>query len=377
MSRITALRCSAFLSIFTLVAIGAGCVGEGSPAAAGAPQSPIQADEEVVFFPTFGHQPSQDGQWRFPLHGWIFEPETGSVVRGAAIGGLRRALGVSEEESSGEVFRARARSFLVDNERGKDISILLGAGVYTLESSAANGHFQSELTLSEAEVQALCSEQSSPDKLRFRAVVRADDDRRFEGVIHLVPPDGLSVVSDIDDTVKVTGVGDKKQVLESTFLREFQAVPGMAALYAKWAAKGVRFHYVSSSPWQLYPALAKFLEGAGFPEGSFHLKLFRPKDSTFFSLFASPEASKLAVLEPLVETFPRRRFVLVGDSGEKDPEIYGALARKYPAQIERILIRNVSKEPPTSERFLAAFQGLPRKVWLVFREPTEVDARDS
>ena len=66
--------------------------------------------------------------------------------------------------------------------------------------------------------------------------------------------------------------------------------------------------------------------------------------SDFFSaVFLGPQNQyKTGVIERILADFPRRRFLLVGDSGEQDPEIYGAIARKHPEQVERIFIRNVA-----------------------------------
>ena len=63
-----------------------------------------------------------------------------------------------------------------------------------------------------------------------------------------------------------------------------------------------------------------------------------------------------------------RRFVLVGDSGERDPEVYGELARRHPRQVTRILIRDATDEPGDSTRFEAAFRNLAPGLWRVFRE---------
>jgi phosphatidate phosphatase APP1 len=147
----------------------------------------------------------------------------------------------------------------------------------------------------------------------------------------------------------------------------------MAALYQGWATNtGAQFHYVSASPWQLYVPLAAFMHSNGFPAGSFHLKSFRPKDRSFFELFASPVEYKLSVIEPLLKRFPKRQFVLVGDSGEKDPEVYARLAREHPEQIVMILIRELSDEGPESTRYRTVFQKLPSEKWRLFRDPKEI-----
>jgi phosphatidate phosphatase APP1 len=168
-------------------------------------------------------------------------------------------------------------------------------------------------------------------------------------------------------------VHDRKATLRNTFLNPFQAVPGMAEVYRAWAERtGAQFCYVSASPWQLFLPLSGFVSSNGFPAGMFYLKSFRLKDESVFSLFQNPERYKPAVIEPLLKQFPRRQFVLVGDSGERDPEIYGRLARQYPRQVARIFIRNVSGEPGGAPRYKNAFRDLPSELWKVFQDPSEI-----
>jgi phosphatidate phosphatase APP1 len=64
-----------------------------------------------------------------------------------------------------------------------------------------------------------------------------------------------------------------------------------------------------------------------------------------------------------------RILILVGDSGERDPEIYGFIARKYPKRVHQIFIRAVKDENKDDERFLKAFENIPRNKWLVFTDP--------
>jgi len=84
---------------------------------------------------------------------------------------------------------------------------------------------------------------------------------------------------------------------------------------------------------------------------------------------------KIKPLHLLLRTFPCRRFVLVGDSGERDPEIYGALARKFRHQIKAIYIREIPQKPMDPERLRKVFHGIPRDRWLVFRTPAELPTR--
>ena len=175
--------------------------------------------------------------------------------------------------------------------------------------------------------------------------------------------------------IKVTQVRNRHAILKNTFLRPFEPVPEMAAFYQNLARSNhAAFHYLSASPWQLYAPLSDFIRANGFPTGAFALKEFRWKNKTFLSLFADPEKYKRAVIEPLFKRFPHRRFVLIGDSGERDPEIYAALARKFPRQVERILIRDVTGEPRTAHRYEMVFRGLPPEHWQIFTSPADLRA---
>lgn len=333
--------------------------------------SEIKRDETVVFFPTLAQQ-TKNG-WKLDIHGWVYEQEKRPVSTWA----LGRMLGIGEEPVSAreaETFAQRIRLFLVDNERRKTVSIRLGSKTKKLTASAANGHFKGHINLDEAEFQTLSHGSAVTNSLLFFNTVSLKKDAyAVPGEIHLMQETGLSVISDIDDTIKVSQVLDRRALVRNTFYKPFEPVAGMAAVYRAWSnSANAQFHYVSASPWQLYTPLAGFMRGNGFPAGTFHLKDFRIKDQTFFDLFRSPERYKHSVIEPLLERFPNRRFILVGDSGEKDPEIYGAIARAHRRQIARILIRDVTGEATDSERYREAFKGLPPELWRIFRNPAEI-----
>jgi phosphatidate phosphatase APP1 len=97
------------------------------------------------------------------------------------------------------------------------------------------------------------------------------------------------------------------------------------------------------------------------------------KDSSFRALFEDPLTYKLNAIEPLIKDFPDRKFILVGDSGEKDPEAYATLARYHPAQVLSICIRDVTDEPADSPRYREAFRDVPPAKWQLFRDPATLD----
>ena len=336
-------------------------------ALANADVSDVKSDETIVFFPGLGrYLPSEDA-WEIQIHAWVFEPEKDSLKRAAALGILRRTLGLDEHAAGTALFKERARLFLVDNKRDKKIVIRLAGATYSLPESEANGHVQGVFRVPASVAKAASERRPGGDLTApFEAVLPLGDSRQLGGFISLLKEEGLSVVSDIDDTVKVSEVTDKKALLANTFTREFRPVPGMAAAYRALVDRGASFHYVTASPWQLYEPLRDFLDADGFPAGSFDMKLFRAKDRSFLNLFADPGKGKPAAIEPLLRAYPGRQFILVGDAGEKDPEIYGTIARKFPSQIAHIFIRCVGDRGATSERVASACSGVPKERWTVF-----------
>jgi phosphatidate phosphatase APP1 len=249
----------------------------------------------------------------------------------------------------------------VNNKRGRSIAVTAEGLVHRLGKTKANGRLRARLVVN-------VSPERVPSELSVTPVSR--DGRGSESIrIHFLAPEGVSVISDIDDTIRVSNVGSREALLRSTFVEPFEAVPRMAELYRTWAAGcGAQFHYVSATPWQLYVPIAAFIEANGFPKGTFHLKDFRWRDRTVFNLFAAPDRYKRASIEPLLKRLPDRRFVLVGDSGQRDPEAFGDLARRYPRQVAWIFIRDLSGSSPVS-RYRTAFDGIDRRVWSVFTDP--------
>jgi phosphatidate phosphatase APP1 len=200
----------------------------------------------------------------------------------------------------------------------------------------------------------------------------AEDQRTVTGKVRLISDKGISVISDIDDTIKVSHIGDTRQMLRTAFLEAYRPVRGMNKLYRKWELQGAQFHYLSNSPWHLYPVLSKFADNAHFPPGIYHLMEYRLTDKSLANLFRSAHDKKFPLLEELLTDFPQRRFILVGDSGEEDPEVFGDLARAFPEQILAIFIRAVAGSDLSEQRWEAAFRKLDKKRWRLFRHPKEL-----
>ena len=333
---------------------------------AGVVQAEVKDDETVILFPTSGHI-SRHNQWIIPLHGWLYEYDADSLWREAGVLALRKSLQLNNIEMDNELFRQRAWMFLVDNKRGRKIQITLLGKSFECQRSKPNGHFIGEATISTIDV----SPAQQPIWVSYEVVINNSDKRRFSGESQLLSRQGLSVISDIDDTIKDSHVTDKSELLKSTFLQEFRAVDGMAKVYSQWQADGAALHYLSASPWQLFPPLAAFVRDNGFPKGDFYLRQFRIKDRSFYSLFESPYEYKTKIISQILHNFPERKFVLVGDNTESDPQAYASIAKRFPKNIVKILIRNATGHIDRV-KIDTAFGGVDPGLWMVFNNAEEL-----
>jgi phosphatidate phosphatase APP1 len=195
------------------------------------------------------------------------------------------------------------------------------------------------------------------------------------GDVFLVGASGVSVVSDIDDTIKVSEVRDRSALMRNTFVRPHRAVEGMSGLYRDWVQRpGVAVHYLSAGPWPMARSILEFLRAEGFPGGALYLRDFSWSREGVAGLLAPTREHKGRVLEELLGRWPERTLVLVGDSGEQDPEIYADIARRHVGRVVGIAIRDVTGGDAGAERYRRLREGIPGVEWVVFQEARELEA---
>jgi phosphatidate phosphatase APP1 len=334
----------------------------------------LRGHETVVLFPSLGHLEPDGVTWRLLIQGEVYSPGRIGLTKRILLKLLQRAMRAPQEAMESDIFRNRIERFLAADERGKRIALRLGESTFVLpRKSAGNGHFSGVIRLRSEDLEMLRDVGQMEDDQVFLDVCHPQDNAACRGKIHLIPQEGVSVISDIDDTLKHTDVASRHALLANTFLHEFVPIKGMSRQFQRWAGQGAAFHYVSSSPWQLYRHLASHLAEEGFPEGTFHLRSFRLRDHLLRRLLLLRRSGKGGVIKGILQAFPRRKFVLVGDAGEADPEIYAALARRFPRQVSRILIREMDIPRSNPQRFAKAFRGLAPSVAVTFREADELD----
>jgi phosphatidate phosphatase APP1 len=182
-----------------------------------------------------------------------------------------------------------------------------------------------------------------------------------------VPPSTTRyvVISDIDDTVMYTGVANKVKMLWRLFVQGAQsrvAFPGVAAFYRALhgGASGEGHNpllYVSRGPWSIYEMLDEFFNLHGIPVGPV-LFLREWGLTPQHPLPKRAEGHKLALIRDMLSLYSDLPFILIGDSGQHDPEIYTQVVREHPGRVLAIYIRNVSRDPQRHR----AIEALAREV---------------
>ncbi|HEX6909376.1 MAG TPA: phosphatase domain-containing protein [Longimicrobium sp.] len=169
----------------------------------------------------------------------------------------------------------------------------------------------------------------------------------------LVPPpeSAFGVISDLDDTVIKTGATSLLRMARTTFLSNARTrvpFPGVAAFY-RALQKGAGespfnpVFYVSSSPWNLHDLLTEFLTLQKIPIGPLMLRDWGM--SAQESMPTGHAGHKLGAIRRILDLFPALPFILIGDSGQEDPEIYHRVVHDHPDRILAVYIRNVTPHP--------------------------------
>jgi phosphatidate phosphatase APP1 len=336
------------------------------------PLTNLAHEDRVVLFPSLGYLARGGQHWIVNLHGDV-SAAAGRTTLGQRLllKMLQRAMRASDEAMAGELFQQRIARFLARDKPGRRIAVRIGETVVPLpKKTRRNGHFQAAVRVPCEELSPADADNDPASPLPY--VVHSPAQTAIAGRVFLLAPRGVSVITDIDDTLKHSHVACKRTLLANTFLRPFEAIPGMAGLFQKWAAGGAAIHYVSSSPWQLYQHLAEHLAAEGFPDGSFHLRAFRLRDHLLRRVLMVRRSGKIGVIRSILRMYPERRFLLVGDSGEHDPEIYGALARRYPEQVAGIYIRKLETRGGTRSRFARAFRRLDSSLVRLYNDADQL-----
>ncbi|KAI6084227.1 hypothetical protein F4821DRAFT_243242 [Hypoxylon rubiginosum] len=191
---------------------------------------------------------------------------------------------------------------------------------------------------------------------------------------YLVPPTGFTIISDIDDILRVTKIYDPKEGLLNSFARAFTPWMNMPDIYANWSATipDFHFHYLTTTPEQVTRNYMEFIYKT-YPLGSFDT---RPLN---FSDVSATLSIRKALLDKIFQTFPQRKFVLVADTSNSDVmKDYPQLVRDYPGQVQCIFLRNTTATDD-SDLFpydTSGFDGIDQKQYMFFVTPDDLRSVD-
>lgn len=310
----------------------------------------LVGNQQVALFPSPAIV-SADGGVRVLVQGRIFEAASDSLRRKAFISVAAAAMGIDPHNlEQSALFHERLGAFISDSEGHKSITVKLGERLIDTPPTDPAGYFATEVALSAQEA----------DRLLVNGRIAFEAGPRATGLAVAVPPDGIAVISDIDDTLKITNMRDSHEKVANTLYRPFKAVPGMAGLYQAWKRQrgaGIHFHIVSAGPWQLQPLLSQFFQAEGFPDFTWDMRSVDVTEPRVFlhELHPDPYPFKVAAIGAWLRRFPRQHVILVGDSGEKDPEVFATTIAQFPAQVDAACIRNVTGEARNAERYVRLF----------------------
>ncbi|MGX5173029.1 phosphatidate phosphatase App1 family protein [Aliikangiella sp. IMCC44653] len=322
-----------------------------------------QSDKvEALAYLSYAYLEGDD--WVIPLNVWFSKPPhwasrlTGKAARAV----IARQAGHDElSRWQKERFNQVSHDFLANNKSAQTLTLQFLNDPRKAEfsfiqngqmlKSDLNGNLLAELRISNSHVKAILNAQNST-KGWASFVIKGQPIENI-GRVRFIEPQGVSVISDIDDTIKLTNIPlGRKTVLNNTFFKPFMFAQTMQQMYQSFDSR-VAFHYLSGAPWQLYrPLKSAMFHGNAFPLGSFHMKRVRvnPFSSSSYKDVArliqdgSKQVTyeqKLQQIEQIFRHFPQRQFILIGDSGEKDPEVYRQIKARFPEQVLEIKIRDI------------------------------------
>ena len=254
----------------------------------------VYTSEEMMLFPNIGFQ-RKDGYWRVNVHGWRFRTSKRNKFFGESSSSLAERLARLFASSEQIVYfndsfqRDRLKPFLVQDKANEEIFIQMGLNHNFTTTTDTEGQFRTSFILNNDHIQEMKETLKNDQVLTYHAV--GDNFDRWKGTIHLLERRGLSIVSDIDDTIKISEVLDKIRLVANTFIHGFRVVEGnhrrirrviekeretclgMPEVYRGWRERyNCSFHYLSAMPDQLYAVTKDFIDDHQFPDGSFHMR---------------------------------------------------------------------------------------------------------
>ena len=169
---------------------------------------------------------------------------------------------------------------------------------------------------------------------------------------------GYTVISDIDDTFLVSYSSNMLKKLYVMLTKNVEArtpfedvakhyqLLSMAGKAEDNAGKNT-FFYVSSSEWNLYDYINRFILKHDLPLAVLKLKKIKNSLGDFMMTGSGSHEHKQTKIEHIITFYPKNTFILLGDDSQHDPVIYENICKIFPQNIKAIYIRQTRKQPKT------------------------------
>ena len=249
----------------------------------------------------------------------------------------------SVEKGDRRLSRLRTMLDLYDSDEVPGVAVVVESAGETYETESDDeGYFRVDVEINRALPDHTCWETAV-----VRAVSAETEKACYELPV-LAPGSShrIGVISDIDDTVLETGATNLfSKGWNGLFMspEDRVAVPGARELYKMLAEEGGTLanpiFYVSSSSWNVYGYIARFMELKGIPRGPMFLKDFGLGENQFFS--GGHVEHKIKAIDTILSEYPAFKFLLVGDNGQKDVETYRRVVRDHRDRVVGVFIRDV------------------------------------
>lgn len=270
------------------------------------------------------------------------------LVRGRVVDHVPPTEAETGEDAWSAVRRTVSR-FAADALPGVQLTVSVGTARADVVSDRF-GYFEAELDVELRTVDPGPSNEWVPGRVELAEPYRGIEAGQGTDVQIRVAGAGarFAVISDVDDTILLTGAQRLSTMLQQTFTgSHLTRTPfaGAVELYRAFADHAGAGHanpvfYVSSSPWPLHDFLTAFLDHRDFPHGPLLLRNLRGD-----LLDGRRTSHKVAHISELLRIHSDLPFVLVGDSGQRDPEIYAQVVRDHPGRVLAVYIREVRLDP--------------------------------
>jgi hypothetical protein len=298
-------------------------------------------DPKLFLFPGFARRDQMRGGWWVRVEGSAIDFGRVKLRRKLMTRVIARAMKLYGPDVTSEPFHTRFAPFTANPCRRSVVAVDFNDESVMRLDTSKTGRFHGWFWIAPSDDEPWRVEKCDGD---HQASVRVTLEPRQVSTdcrIRFIEPQGVSIISDIDDTIKETRASIRLEVLANTFTRPFKIIEGVNDAFRLFEKAGVEFHYVSSSPWQLIDPMTQLLQQFDFPPGTLHLREYRIRDQMFRKKRTFGPRGKLSALKMLCDEFPQRKFILIGDSGESDPELYSHLCNDYPDRILGTFIRDL------------------------------------